>query len=120
MMDMKLVVLELGENTVIFFDKDNVEAVKVLQEQFFTKAKNNVVFVNLDPLDDIYLYSDRFLVENHQYSLRNHLLWKGLFDDSEQYKYLLEKAKYFLETGSQLLIEEYEFSADEPFYDYSK
>ena len=47
-------------------------------------------------------------------------MWEELFGDEEKTLYIEECCKKFYETGKQMIIEDYEFQRDEPFYDYSK
>jgi hypothetical protein len=47
-------------------------------------------------------------------------MWEELFSDEEKTFYIEECCKKFHETGKQMIIEDYEFQRDEPFYDYSK
>ena len=117
MMTPQLIVFEENDNTIIFFGNDHIDSVLKIQS---TTDRDKLVLVNLEPVYHPDLFSDRFLIENFKHPIINHLLWRGLFDDGEQRKYLLEKARMFIFCGMQLYIEEYEFAADEVFYDYSK
>ena len=47
-------------------------------------------------------------------------MWEGHFDSQEQEQYIEACCKKFRETGKQMLIEDYDYQEDEPFYDYSK
>lgn len=81
---------------------------------------NHVVFLAMKGYEGEELPSDRFLVRNHSAPFDNHLLWEGLFDPEEQSQYLEKCCKKFWETGKQMMIEDYDYQEDEPFYDYSK
>ena len=52
--------------------------------------------------------------------MESHFLYNDLLFESDRELYIIERAKEFIETGKQLFIEEYEFKATEPFYDYTK
>lgn len=81
--------------------------------------KNKIIYVALEGTDDKYLHPDRFLVRNYTASLINHFLWDGLYTKDEHEKRMWEMIDTFIDTGKQYIIENYEFSEDEPFYDYS-
>ena len=66
------------------------------------------------------LSSERFLITNPEDSFHNHMLWEGLFDPEEQAEYIETCCRKFWETGKQMIIENYDYQEDEPFYDYSK
>ena len=66
------------------------------------------------------LSSDRFLITDPKDSFHNHMLWEGLFDSEEQRDYIESCCRKFWETGKQMIIENYDYQEDEPFYDYSK
>ena len=46
-------------------------------------------------------------------------MWQGHFTDDEQTTRMWEMIDEFIDNGKQILVEEYEFVEDEPFYDYS-
>lgn len=81
---------------------------------------DHVIFVAMKGYEGDDLPIDRFLVKNHTSPFDNHLLWEGLLDSQEQEDYILARCKKFWETGKQMLIEDYDYQDDEPFYDYSK
>jgi len=81
--------------------------------------KNKIIFVPLDGSDDKYLYPDRFIIQNREASLINHFLWEELLTDEEQDARLWTMVGEFVDKGKQYIIEDYEFTQDEPFYDYS-
>lgn len=82
--------------------------------------ESELIYVSLEGTDTKYLSSERFLVKNHKASFLNHMMWEGLLDDEEQQDYIFRCCRRFHETGKQMIIEEYDFQEDEPFYDYSK
>ena len=81
---------------------------------------DNTIFISLDGCDDPNFPRERSLVKNVKASFLNHMMWEGLLDDQEQIDYIKQCCERFYNTGKQLLIEEYDFQEDEPFYDYSK
>lgn len=82
-------------------------------------TSDNLIYVALEGTLDTTLIPKNFLIKNYNASLRNHFLWEGYFTEAEQNKYLFTLIDNFIDTGKQILIEEYEFVDDEPFYDYS-
>lgn len=114
---MKKVQLDDNHVLVIFQGYEDLTEVHKLQDE---SKESSLIFVALEGTNDKYLRSDRFLVENYETSMRSHFLYNGLFTDGERESYLINKAREFVESGEQLFIETYEFTADEPFYDYSK
>lgn len=78
------------------------------------------IFVALDGCDAEDYPRERSLVKNSKASFLNHMMWEGLLDDQEQLDYIKKCCERFYNTGKQMLIEEYAFQQDEPFYDYSK
>ena len=83
--------------------------------------ESNVIYVAMHGYSDFDKVSpERFLVKNPENPFSNHLMWEGLFDSEEQEEYIEKCCKKFWETGKQMLIENYEYQEDEPFYDYSK
>ena len=105
-----------GFVVAVFCANDDLQELNDLQDN---TEKNKLIYVALDGADDIYLYPERFLVKNYNASLLNHFLWEGYFSEDAQETYLMSMLDNFIETGKQVLVEEYEFVEDEPFYDYS-
>jgi hypothetical protein len=97
---------------------------ELTNEEFSTLSRNHkddvLVYVSLDGCDDEYFPKERSLVKNANASFLNHMMWEGLLDDEEQIDYIKGCAKKFHTTGKQMVIEEYDFQEDEPFYDYSE
>lgn len=110
-----------GFVVAVFDSSDDLEELHDIQDNagLATGQKNKIIYVALDGTDDIYLYPECFLVKNYNASLYNHFLWEGHLTEEEQEDYLMTMLDNFIETGKQVLIEEYEFVEDEPFYDYS-
>lgn len=84
-----------------------------------TGQNNKLIYVALEGTDDKYLHPERFLVKNYDASLVNHFMWDGLFMQDEQDKRMWEMIDNFIDNNTQVLIENYDFVEDEPFYDYS-
>lgn len=107
---------------LIFFngDEDLSWVHKIQDKHEENKTLDSLVYICYNGTDDKYLHPDRFLVENKECSLENHFLWSGLFTEEEQKSYIYDKVREFFRTGEQLVIEHYEFTEDEPFYDYSR
>lgn len=114
---MKKIQLDDNHHLVIFEGYEDLTEVYQLQDN---SEKSSLIFVALEGTNDKYLRSDRFLVENYETSMRSHFLYNGLLTDGERERYLIDKSLEFIDTGEQMFIETYEFTADEPFYDYSK
>lgn len=62
----------------------------------------------------------RFLTKDPTLSFSNHLMWEGLLGQKEQLNYIIDCCQKFWDTGDQMIIENYDYQEDEPFYDYSK
>lgn len=110
-----------GFVVAVFNEGEDLQELHAIQDNtaLATGEKNKLIYVALDGTDDIYLYPERFLVKNYNASLYNHFLWEGHFTEEQQEEYLTSMLDKFIDTGKQVLIEEYEFVEDEPFYDYS-
>ena len=76
-------------------------------------------YVPVDGCDDKYLHPHRFIVENYDQSLTNHMLWEGVLDEEEQMEYMLKTLREFQKTGKQLLVEKVDFDVQAPIYDYT-
>ena len=109
-----------GKQIFIFDADEDITHIHDAQEKAnLNGTSDNLIYVALEGTLDNKLTSKNFLIKNYNASLRNHFLWEGYFTETEQDKYLLTLIDNFIDTGEQLLIEEYEFVEDEPFYDYS-
>lgn len=110
-----------GFVVAVFNGDEDLQELHAIQDNtaLATGEKNKLIYVALDGTEDIYLYPERFLVKNYNASLMNHFLWEGLFSKEKQDEELMRMIDEFIETDKQVLIEEYEFVVDEPFYDYS-
>lgn len=82
--------------------------------------ESELIYVSLVGYCGDDLSHDRFLVTSPKDSFHNHMLWEGLFDSEEQDEYIEKCCRKFWETGKQMIIENYDYQEDEPFYDYSK
>ena len=93
-----------------------------LLEELQTEVEDlekDFVWVALDGTDIDFLNKENSLVENYEHSLINSLMWNGYFTEDEQKTRIWEMIDKYIDNGVQFLVEEYEFSEDEPFYDYS-
>lgn len=110
-----------GFSVAVFNGDDDLQELHRMQDNAVITSgeKKLFIYVPVDGTDDIYLYPDRFLVKNRNASLMNHFLWEGLFTKEKQDQELMRMVDEFIDTDKQFLIEEYNFVADEPFYDYS-
>lgn len=99
-------------------DEKNLEWLYELQENSRV-SKTELILVALEGSDDPKLDSNLFLIENREASLVNHFMWEDLFSEEEQKDRLFEMIDNFIDNKEQVLIENYEFVEDEPFYDYS-
>lgn len=92
-------------------------------EDFGSLATNHkddvLIYVSLEGCDLKHFPQRRSLVKNSSASFLNHMMWEGLLDDEEQLQYIKKCAAEFYTSGKQLVIEDYDFQEDEPFYDYS-
>lgn len=114
---MKKIQLDDEHILVIFQGYEDLTEVHELQEK---SKENSLIFVALEGTNDKYLRPDRFLVENYETSMRSHFLYNGLLTDGDKERYLIDKGLEFIESGEQIFIETYEFTSDEPFYDYDR
>jgi hypothetical protein len=107
--------------TIVILEKMNdVEEVveELVPHQF---CESDVIYVAMQGYSVFDRISkERFLVKNPENPFDNHLMWEGLFDSEEQEEYIKKCCEKFWNTGKQMLIEDYEYEEDEPFYDYSK
>lgn len=108
------IVTHNGYKIVIF--SEVTESIKDLRNQY---KEDELIFVALEGVEAEFIVPGRSLVSNHQQSFLNHMMWEGLLDESEQLDYTIRCCEKFIETNKQMIIEEYEFQEDEPFYDYS-
>lgn len=102
----KIVIIDTESDIVTFFNEDHDES--------------NLIYVPLNGTNTTLLSPDRFLVKNYDSSFLNHMMWEGLLGEEEQDEYIMNRCDKFFTTGQQMLIEDYDFQEDEPFYDYSR
>jgi len=110
-------ILDCESYKVVLIEKGDTPDLFEVPEQY---NEEELIYVPLVGVQSNALDASRFLVKNPESSFKNHMMWEGLLDDSEQTDYIFRCARRFHETGEQMLIEDYEFQSDEPFYDYSK
>jgi len=109
---------EFGYTVVIFDgDEDDLSWVHKLQDE---NPRHKLIYVALRGTHDKYLYPDRFLVENYHVDMKSHFLYNDLFTQEDIHEYLTQKCLEFARSGRRLFIEEYEFTAGQDFYDYTK
>ena len=104
--DYKIVILETNDDS--------------LGDLLETNDMDKLIFVAMQGYHADTLPIERFLVKNRTAPFKNHLMWEGFFDPKEQDAYIVNRCNLFWESGKGMLIEEYEYQSDEPFYDYSK
>lgn len=106
---------------VAIFDED--DTTQIIEETLGKLQYNgeDFVWVALDGTEDDYISEvpECSLVENYRWSLINSLMWDGHLTEAERDTRLWEMIDEFIDNGKQVLVEEYEFVEDEPFYDYS-
>jgi hypothetical protein len=105
---------------IVIEDGDDVSDLHILQDNIGLSGhdKNKIIYVALEGTEDKYLHPDRFLVKNREASLSNHFMWEGMTTPQEHDEYLMILIDKFIDTGKQIIIEDYVFADDEPFYDY--
>jgi hypothetical protein len=99
--------------------EDNTWIHKKQDEYDQLDKTGRLYYVPVDGCDDKYLHPHRFIVENYNQSLVNHMAWEGIFDSDEQMTFMINALREFQKTGKQLLLEEKTFSASSQVYDYS-
>ena len=109
-------VIDCTDYRIVVFGSELSES----QLNDLTSQGSNVILVALDGCEDEYFPRDLSLVKNVKASFMNHMMWEGLLDDEEQIEYIKTQCARFFNTGKQMIIEDYDFQEDEPFYDYSK
>jgi len=110
-------VLDQTDYKIVILEKTNEDEDVILSSFYETE----VIYVAMQGYSNFdKLSKERFLVKNPESPFDNHLMWEGLFDSVEQEEYIEKCCKKFWETGKQMIIEDYEYQEDEPFYDYNK
>lgn len=105
-----------GDHKIVIFS-EVTESLKDITKRY---EKEQLIFVALEGVEDKYILPERSLVSNFKNSFLNHMMWEGLLDESQQLEYIISCCDKFIETGKQMIIEDYDFQEDEPFYDYSR
>lgn len=108
-------ILKREQFTIITFSTADDEIGKAISGY----PTEELVLVPLEGTEDKTLPLDRIIITNPESSFLNHMMWEGLLDEEEQVEYIIQCAEKFMKTGKQMIIEDYSFQADEPFYDYS-
>ena len=109
-------IIDRVDYKIVILETSTEDAVPLLE----SNSPSSLIFVAMKGYEKDDLPIDRFLVKNRTSPFDNHLLWEGLFDPKEQEDYITSQCQKFWDTGKALLIEDYEYQQDEPFYDYSK
>lgn len=100
-------------------NESDLSAAYDIQQRFEdSDALEDIVYVPMDGIDDDKLYKDRFLIKNPKASIINHFLWENIFEEEDQLIQLDIMIEKFFSKGKQFVIEEYDFTTDEMFYDY--
>jgi len=107
-----------GKVVCIFDEYSDVASLEALQKKCEIDEKD-FIWVALEGTESANLKPEYSLTENYEHSLINSLMWQGHFTDDEQTTRMWEMIDEFIDNGKQILVEEYEFVEDEPFYDYS-
>lgn len=112
--------VDYGE-AVFFITKDeDTSWIHEMQDKYDQEGLTDRLFyIPVDGCDDKYLHPHRFIVENYQHSLTNHMKWEGIFDSDDQMNFMVSSLREFQKTGKQLLVEEHVFDEDTPIYDYT-
>lgn len=108
-------------DAVFFIEKDtDTNWIREIQDNYDQEGKTSRLFyIPVDGCNDKYLHPHRFVVENYNHSLKNHMIWEGIFDSADQMDYMVKVLKDFQKTGKQLLVEEETFTTSEPIFDYT-
>tara|TARA_B110000977_G_C10802563_1_gene386891 strand:- start:13 stop:351 length:339 start_codon:yes stop_codon:yes gene_type:complete len=110
-------VLDRNDYKIVILETTNEDEELILNSYYETE----VIYVAMEGYFEFNnLSKNRFLVKNPESPFSNHLMWEGLLDSAEQEEYIEKCCKKFWETDKQMLIEDYQYEEDEPFYDYSK
>jgi hypothetical protein len=115
-MGCKMKITDYGDYKVVILETSTIDEDLLLSSY----SEDNLIYVPLDGYSGDSLSPERFLITKPSSSFNNHMMWEELFGDEEKTLYIEECCKKFYETGKQMIIEDYEFQRDEPFYDYSK
>lgn len=109
-------IVDCLEFKIILLDSPNEDTSLILNSY----NESDLIYVALQGYCGEDLSSERFLVQNAKSSFHNHMMWEGLFDAEEQEQYIEKCCRRFWDTNKQMVIEDYDYQEDEPFYDYSK
>lgn len=82
--------------------------------------ESSLIYVPMEGYTGDGFSHSRFLTEDLSLSFSNHLMWEGLFDQKEQLDYIIDCCQKFWDTDKKMIVENYDYQEDEPFYDYSK
>lgn len=111
--------IDYGDSVFFITEGEDTSWIHEIQDKHDQAGKTSRLFyIPVDGCNDKYLHPHRFIVENYNESLRNHMLWEGIFDEKEQMDYMLKVLREFQETGKQLLVEVHDFDESAPIFDY--
>jgi hypothetical protein len=100
-------------------NESDLSAAYDIQQRFeHSNALEDIVYISMNGIEDDKLYKDRFLIKNTKASIINHFLWENIWSEEDQMIELDIMIEKFFSKGKQFVIEEYEFTEKEPFYDY--
>ena len=112
-----------GILVAVFNGNEDLTWLREIQESYcLANNDSKLLYVPIDGCDRVDEFSldiSKFIMKNPNASLINHFLWDGYYTKDDQKKRLWEIIDRYIDTGKQILLEEYDFSEEEPFYDYS-
>ncbi len=112
--------VDYGDAVIFIREGQDTSWIHTMQDTYDQMGLTSRLFyVPVDGCDDKYLHPHRFIVENYDQSLTNHMLWEGILDEEDQMEYMLRCLRDFQSTGKQMLLEEVDFDHSEPIYDYT-
>jgi hypothetical protein len=111
--------VDYGDAVFFINEGDDTTWIHEIQDNYDQRGLTSRLFyVPVDGCNDKYLHPHRFIVENYQHSLKNHMAWEGIFDSKDQMDFMVKTLREFQKTGKQLLVEEVNFDEEVPIYDY--
>ena len=102
-------------------DQEELREVEDVQTAWYAAGaeRSKLIFIPMEGYAGNELDSDNFLVENYSASLTNSFMWDEIWTKDEHEKEVVRLVDKFIDTGERIVIENYDYEADEPFYDYS-
>lgn len=112
-----------GFTVCVFHGQDQDEIDEVFAIQASTGLGggniNELLYVPMEGYKGTSLRKDRFLITDPTASLSNHMMWNEIWTKEEQDLHIVKMIDKYIDTKKQAVIENYEYVAEEPFYDYS-